>query len=232
MESRLVALQDAIREHGISQRTMFRIVKQHGLRRFKLPGSNQTYVDRQDLAQALRPQLKAAPHPGITPQEERMQTEDGRNVMVAAVVPHPDGYPEILVSVRVRGDEKVYSWIGGHVHRDETPEQAVIRELREELVIDRPRVVRTLERIDLHLDASRWWGPRFSDGYLSFNLLVDVGSAEIEVIDYEELKEVRWVPLEELIADWTAKLPPALRDPAIRSATEAVNERAAQLRTG
>ena len=142
--------------------------------------------------------------------------------MVSAVIPHPDGLPVVLVSIRAKGDERIYSWVGGHVHRDETPEKAVIRELEEELVIDSPRVVRTLERIDTHIDASPWWGHRFDDGLVSYNLLVSVGSAEVGVIDHEELDEACWVPISVLVEEWTKTLPPELRDPAIRAATEAV----------
>ena len=124
-----------------------------------------------------------------------MTTEDGRNVMVSAVIPHPDGLPVVLGQHSCKGRRRgIHPWVGGHVHRDETPEKAVIRELEEELVIDSPRVVRTLERIDTHIDASPWGGHRFDDGLVSYNLLVSVGSAEVGVIDHEELDEACWVP--------------------------------------
>lgn len=190
---------------------------------FRLPQARREgdRVERLQPVAPDRPQQSLAVPPdqtSLTPGEERMTTEDGRNVIVAAVIPHPDGLPEVLLSVRVHGQDHVYSWLGGHVHKGETPEDAVIRELREELVIDSPRVIRTLERIDIHIDASPWWGHRFSRGYVSFNLLVDIGSADMQIIDDEELKGVRWVPLSDRVDEWTRKLPPELRDPAIRSA--------------
>lgn len=234
----LISVQDASDQHGLALRTMFKLIKTQGLTRYKKAGDRRTFLDVAELDEALRPHPKDArvavppDQTSLTPGEERMTTEDGRNVIVAAVIPHPDGLPEVLLSVRVHGQEHVYSWLGGHVHKGETPADAVIRELREELVIDSPRVIRTLERIDTHIDASPWWGHRFSQGYVSFNLLVDVGSADIQVIDHEELKGVRWVPLSDLVEEWTRKLPPELRNPAIRSATEAVNHRATELRAG
>lgn len=224
----LISVQDASERHGLAIRTMFKLVKDHGLTRYKKAGDKRTFLDSAELDEALRPRPKdsqpatPAAKPKVVPTEERMTTEDGRNVMVSAVIPHPDGLPVVLVSVRAKGDERIYSWVGGHVHRDETPEEAVIRELREELVIDSPRVVRTLERIDTHIDASPWWGHRFDDGLVSYNLLVNVGSAEIAVIDHEELDEACWVPINVLVDEWTKTLPPELRDPAIRAATEAV----------
>ena len=48
-----------------------------------------------------------------------------------------------------------------------------------------------MERIDTHVDASPWWGHRFNRGYLSFNVLVEMGSADVEVIDHEGLTGVR-----------------------------------------
>lgn len=231
----LISVQDASDQHGLALRTMFKLIKSQGLTRYKKAGDRRTFLDAAELEKALRPHPKDAQiavppdQTGLPPKDERMITEDGRNVMVSAVIPHPDGLREVLVNVRVRGQEHVYSWPGGHVHKDETPEDAVIRELREELTIDSPRAIRTLERIDTHVDASPWWGRRFNRGYLSFNVLVEVGSAEVKVIDHEELTGARWVPISDLVEEWTRKLPPELRDPAIRSATEAVNQRAAEL---
>ena len=51
---------------------------------------------------------------------------------------------------------------------------------------------------------------------------------------------LRWLPISDLVDEWRRKLPPELDDPAIRSATEAVNnvppnprlERRRPLRTG
>ena len=231
----LISVQDASDQHGLALRTMFKLIKTQGLTRYKKAGDRRTFLDAAELEEALRPHPKVAQvavppdQTSLAPGEERMFTDDRRNVMVSAVIPHPDGLREVLINVRVRGQEHVYSWPGGHVHQDETPEEAVIRELREELAIDSPRAIRILERIDTHVDASPWWGHRFSRGYLSFNVLVKVASAEVEVIDHEELTGVRWVPISDLVNEWTRKLPPELRDPAIRSATEAVNQRTNEL---
>jgi hypothetical protein len=38
---------------------------------------------------------------------------------------------------------------------------------------------------------------------------------------------LRWLPISDLVDEWRRKLPPELHDPAIRFATEAVNQRAA-----
>lgn len=45
-------------------------------------------------------------------------------------------------------------------------------------------------------------------------------SAEVVVIDHEELSGVRWVTLNVVVDEWTRKLLAELRDPAIRSTTE------------
>lgn len=227
-----ITVEEAGQRFGMAPRTVFKYAKLAGLTRYRKPGDKRTWFDVGELEVAL--QIRPKPSPtttthGVVPEEERMQTDDGRNVMVAAIIPHPAGEPKLLVSVRVHGQEQVYSWIGGHVHKNETPEDAAVRELREELVIEAPRVIRTLARIDTHLDASPWWGRRFSRGYLSYNLLVDVESPNVEVIDHEELREVRWVDLDDLVEEWTKKLPPELRDPAIRSAREALGLSATDL---
>ena len=109
----LISVQDASDRHGLALRTMFKLVKDHGLTRYKKAGDKRTFLDTVELEEALRPRPKDS-QPAVPPPkkkvvlaEERMTTEDRQNVMVAAVIPHPDGLPVVLVSVRAKGDERL-----------------------------------------------------------------------------------------------------------------------------
>jgi 8-oxo-dGTP pyrophosphatase MutT (NUDIX family) len=141
--------------------------------------------------------------------------------MVAAIIPHPGGEEAVLMTGRVRADKRVWSWVGGHVHQGEEPEAAMIRELAEELAVQGPRVVRLLGMVDTHVDASPWWGRRFTDGYRSFNFLVTIESPDVRVVDHEELSGAAWLTLDQ-VAEALASLPDELNEPAVRFATEAV----------
>ena len=87
--------------------------------------------------------------------------------------------------------ERVWSWPSGHVEPEETPEEAVIRELGEELVIDKPHIVRLPGTVDTHLDVSRWWGRDYRHGYVQHCFEVGIDSATVDVIDHEELVLVK-----------------------------------------
>jgi len=149
--------------------------------------------------------------------------------MVAAIIPHPGNEQAVLMTGRVRADERVWSWVGGHVHQGEEPATAVLREVNEELAVQGARVVRLLGTVDTHVDASPYWGRRFSGGYRSFNFLLSVESPDVQVIDHEELSNAEWLPLDR-VAEELAPLPNELREPALRFAREAVGVGAASVK--
>lgn len=150
------------------------------------------------------------------------RTDDGRPVMVAAIIPHPGGEEAVLMTGRVRADKRVWSWVGGHVHEGEEPTAAVIREVNEELAVQGPQVVRLLGTVDTHVDASPWWGRRLSGGYRSFNFLVTIESPDVEVIDHEELTSAAWLSPDR-VAEALASLPDELSEPATGFAREALS---------
>jgi ADP-ribose pyrophosphatase YjhB (NUDIX family)/DNA-binding XRE family transcriptional regulator len=158
--------------------------------------------------------------------DEKARAADGRPVMTAAIIPHPAGRAEVLMTGRVRASVRVWSWVGGHVHTGEDPAEAVIREVTEELEVDGPRVVRLLGTVDTHIDASPWWGYRFARGYVSYNFLVTMESPRVEVIDHEELTSAAWLTVDE-VAEALSSLPPELAEPAVRFARQAIAHPAA-----
>ena len=147
-----------------------------------------------------------------------------RPLLVAAIIPHPDGRPEVLMTGRRYAQERVWSWPSGHVEPEETPEEAVIRELGEELVLQEPRIVRLLGVVDTHLDVSRWWGRQYRHGYVQHCFQVEIASPIVDVIDHEELVLVEWRSVEDLAAAF-AHLPPEVSEPALGCAVEATQTR-------
>jgi 8-oxo-dGTP diphosphatase len=135
-------------------------------------------------------------------------TADGRPLLVAAIIPHPEGRPQVLMTERAWGDP-IWSWPAGHVWKGETPERAVIRELTEELSVQHPEPRRQLGVTDTAADISRWWGRRFRHGYRMIHIEVAIASPEVEVIDHDELRRVEWRSSNEVERS-VAALPPEL----------------------
>jgi 8-oxo-dGTP pyrophosphatase MutT (NUDIX family) len=153
--------------------------------------------------------------------ERRARTSDGRPLTVAAIIPHPDGLPEVLMSGRVGAAEGAWFWIGGHVRDGEEPADAALRELGEELEVDDPRAVRLLGHLDLHADVSATWGDGFERGFRVCYVLVALGSPRVRVLDHDELTVTAWKAVGE-VADAVASLPAEIRAAAVRFAREAV----------
>jgi len=153
--------------------------------------------------------------------EARAHTPDGRPLTVVAIIPHPDGRPEVLMSGRVGAAKHAWFWIGGHVREGEEPAAATLRELGEELETDDPRFVRVLGVVDLHLDVSASWGTGFEHGYRVHYALVALGSPRVRVKDDEELSVVEWKPIDQ-VAEAVATLPVEIGKAAVRFAREAV----------
>lgn len=143
------SLDDAADQVGVTKRTLQKWIRAGLLKPYRIMGDRRTFVDLDQIAELRKPK----PRPPRKPPSEKARTADGRPVMVAAVIPHPEGPAEVLMTARVRAAVRVWSWVGGHVHAGETAEAAVIRELTEELEVDDPRVVRLLGRVDTHTDA-------------------------------------------------------------------------------
>jgi 8-oxo-dGTP pyrophosphatase MutT (NUDIX family) len=230
---RLETIRTICAELGISRATVYRLVQELNLQTYKRRGDRESYVDIDAIQEArqFQPQRSgAAPTvpgavlaPAAVPQQPPARTADGRPIMVAAIIPHPDGEEAVLMTGRVRADKRVWSWVGGHVHEGEEPTAATIREVNEELALEGPRVGRLLGTVDTHVDASPWWGRRFGGGYQSFNFLVTIESPDVQVIDHEELSGVAWLSLDR-VAEALASLPDELREPALRFAHDAVSE--------
>ncbi|TMC13110.1 MAG: NUDIX hydrolase [Chloroflexi bacterium] len=236
---RLETIRTICAELGISRATVYRLVQELNLQTYKRRGDRESYVDIDAIQEArqFQPQRPdAAPAvpatilmPAAVPAQPPARTDDGRPIMVAAIIPHPGNEQAVLMTGRVRADERVWSWVGGHVHQGEEPATAVLREVNEELAVQGARVVRLLGTVDTHVDASPYWGRRFSGGYRSFNFLLSVESPDVQVIDHEELSNAEWLPLDR-VAEELAPLPNELREPALRFAREAVGVGAASVK--
>jgi 8-oxo-dGTP pyrophosphatase MutT (NUDIX family)/DNA-binding XRE family transcriptional regulator len=134
---------------------------------------------------------------------------------VAAVITHKG---KILLTQRqpIRGRAAVWSWLGGMIEAGETPEQAIRRELAEELSAA-ARVLRYLGVAEEREDMSPYWGPRFAHGYEMhlFHVAVPARIEATDIIDHEELAGVDWFTPDEFPAVLD-HLPPRLVDAAVR----------------
>jgi 8-oxo-dGTP diphosphatase len=155
----------------------------------------------------------------------RAPAEPIRPLLVAAVIPHGDRV--LMTRRRYAGEPGMWSWPAGHVDPGERPEDAVLRELSEELQVSGATVVRHLGDVDYAGDVSRLWpkSGRFRNGYRMVHYLVALSSSTVEVIDHEELLEVDWLTLDQ-VREATASFPPELAEAAIRFAGEAIRQSA------
>ena len=108
-----------------------------------------------------------------------------------------------LLTRRHGAPDGMWSALAGFVEPGETPEEAVVREAREETGID----VAAAE----YLGAQPWPFPGAL--MLGFRALADPAEARAEVCDPDELHDVRWFERSELRAlldDGTIRIPPPL----------------------
>lgn len=203
----LITLRDAAERWGYSERTLHLLVRQNGLVRYRRPGDRRTWLDQEALEAILQPRPKSEPS---RPSPERPH-------LVAAIVPSGD---KVLMTVRRFNDNSVWSWPSGHVEPGETPEAAVVRELKEELVAGEPAEVRHLGTVETADDVSQWWGRKFANGYRMDHFLVAVDPEDVTLIDHEELLRADWRDLDQ-VAEATAALPGDLAEAAVRFAREA-----------
>lgn len=234
------SLDEAAEITGVPRRTLQLWLQQGKLTPWTIEGDRRRFVDLDEIKKLREPrpeprpdreplpgkpsEARAAPSGQITAKTLPQRTADERPILVAAIIPHPDGLPEVLMSGRVWAAEQVWSWVGGHVRLDEDPADAILRELGEELGLENARVVRLLGVVDTHVDTSRFWGHRFRDGYLGHNFLIAIDSPDVRVADHEELTEVAWLTLDQ-VAEAVAVLPGEVGEAALRFAREAVAER-------
>jgi 8-oxo-dGTP pyrophosphatase MutT (NUDIX family)/DNA-binding XRE family transcriptional regulator len=151
--------------------------------------------------------------------------EPTRPTLVAAIIPNGDRV--LMTKRRYAGEPDMWSWPAGHVDPGERPENAVLRELNEELQISGATVVRHLGDVDYHGDVSRLWPKSggFRNGYRMIHYLVTLSSSTVEVIDHEELLEVEWLTLDQ-VREATASFPPELAEAALHFAGEAIRQSA------
>lgn len=230
LESALMAtprpLVEVGRMFGKSRATMFRLARDLDLTKYRMPGGGKgVYLDPDEVRRKLRPQprpaVESSPRPSAKPTPQPARTDDGRPILSGAIIPHPDGRAALLMSLHVWHAESAWSWIGGHVRPGEDPAAAVLREIGEELDAEGVRVVRLLGVVDTHIDASRWWGPRYEHGYVGYHYLVAIESPDVRVVDHEELTRVEWLTLDQ-VAEAVAGQPEELREADMRFAREAV----------
>jgi 8-oxo-dGTP pyrophosphatase MutT (NUDIX family) len=210
----LITLRDAAERWGYSERTLHLLVRQNGLVRYRRPGDRRTWLDQEALEAILQPR----------PKSESSRPTPEHPHLVAAIIPNGD---KVLMTVRRFNDNSVWSWPSGHVEPGETPEAAVVRELKEELVAGEPAVMRHLGTVETTDDVSRWWGRKFTNGYRMDHFLVTVDPGDVTLIDHEELLRADWRDLDQ-VAEATASLPGDLAQAAVRFAREATTPTPAQ----
>ncbi len=118
-------------------------------------------------------------------EKEYSKLHPQRNVAVAGLV---DDEGKILL-MRTRALPDKWQPVGGGVKKDETPEQTIIREVKEELSIDidpRYSVFNSSQAYD------------FGDGTVYFYTIpVERSLIELISIKASEVLEARWVPVDE-----------------------------------
>ena len=168
---------------------------------------------------------KVAQEPTAAPAAEAptpAPAEPVRPTLVAAIIPNGDRV--LMTRRRYSGEREMWSWPAGHVDPGERPEEAVLRELNEELLVSGATVVRHLGDVDYHGDVTYWWPKAggFRRGYRMIHYQVALSSSTVEVIDHEELLEARWLTLDQ-VREATASFPPELAEAALNFARQAIS---------
>ncbi len=122
-------------------------------------------------------------------------------VVAAVIHKHTGGVQKIFSTARGYGEYKGWwEFPGGKIEKDETPQQALVREIREELTaeIEVGRLIRTIEYDypGFHLSMDCFWAT-VKSGQLKLKEAEDA-----KWLTRDELKEVKWLPADlELIGD-------------------------------
>ncbi len=120
------------------------------------------------------------------PEPTRAEVKGEKGTIAAAIVTRNDQV--LLTRRRFREGELVWGFPSGAVEDGETPQQAVEREVREELGFE----VRATDTIGERIHPA-------THRHMAY-IACSAGPGEPELVDHEELAEVGWVTLERLAA--------------------------------
>jgi 8-oxo-dGTP pyrophosphatase MutT (NUDIX family) len=121
--------------------------------------------------------------------------------LAAAIIPR--GQRVLMTERRYPGYGEVWSWPSGKIEKNETLEEALLRELHEELLIADAHIVRHIGDIDL------------PSGYRMSHFLTSIPeSVQPRLNDYEQLVQVQWMTRDE-VERALATLPPHIAERAL-----------------
>lgn len=119
---------------------------------------------------------------------------------VTPVIIHPDKDKVLLVN-----HPKYKKWlhIGGHIELDEDPDQALMREIREECGLD-VEVLAEKQKIEASAQEKPLWRPRFMDiheanvPHRHVGLVYFCLAKSVDFVLSEEHDEMKWFTLDEI----------------------------------
>lgn len=111
--------------------------------------------------------------------------ETMKAILVAAAVIHKDG--KILATQRGYGDYKdFWEFPGGKIESGETPEEALVREIKEELLLD---IV-----VEEYITTVEYDYPKFHLSMKCYKCSIREGESPV-LLEHESMK---WLPMDEL----------------------------------
>src|SRR5215471_51697 len=180
---RLETIRTVCAELGISRATVYRLVQELNLQTYKRRGDRETYVDIDAIQEArqFQPQRPTAAPPVTagSPVPDMTITADLKPLAGAIIV---RGDRALLTERRFPGFGEQWSWPSGQIESGESLEEAILRELHEELMIEEAHVVGFLGDIDLPS------GFRMSHFHVTIP-----DDAEPKLNDYEQLVRFEWM---------------------------------------